>query len=645
MESKKPNNNNNNPEGVNNPLEHGLKTVDFLFKSNEKKLKAATFISTAKIVCNLYEHKLPNQDKFFYQVWNRTFLVAKQKGKLKVNLAANFIVTDVKECTLVYNDKSGKKPLKYYIVTLQNANGKIEADVEIANNSKSDFKQFQTCINSFYNDFAVNMTEAEFKAFVAEFISPKVASTTTIYTNAGLTSDGNILYENALATKNGIIWADDDGYIKTSDNTYIKIAESTHYLPKLAKSVKTGQQIAFELLTNIKECWSQDIMLPLITLGNMVMAIYYNEFIKRHGAPTLILYGETGTGKSTLVTVGLSMFGLSKEALTSGGSTAKSNEYFCSRYNGLNVCIDDVKGETLTSSNFTALIKGIYKGIPRTRSLPYGRGVEYIHTCSPLGYSTNETLSDLKEVVNRLNIVEIFGKIFEAGKFKYHELDKNNKDNLKELSLILPEFLKYSVDDVIKLYNQVFDMLEANIQDTQKRVINNIAYAYTGALMLVGISGVEFGNLQEKVIEYAKKQITKYENIKTPVEKVLSAIVVLHQLRQLENGTHFKIVKAMNEDKEELHIRFHKGVVLGQINKYYAHDKLKRINEDAFTSYAKNHKRYRGNIAVRYEGKKNPDNSIIFDVTGLEEFRDFGSIIEPMSADELRARVQERNNT
>lgn len=643
MESQNTNTN-NNIEDVNNPLEHGLKTVDSLFKANGKKLKAATFISTVNLNCDFAEYKLPSQNRFFHQAWDRTFLVIKQKSKLKVNLVANFIVKDVKECTLVYNDKSGKKPLKYYVVTLQNANGKIETDVEIANNSKSDFKQFQTSINSFYNDFAVSMAEPEFKAFVAEFISPKVASTATIYTNAGLTSDGDILYENALATKTGINWAGKDGYIKTSDNTYVKIAESSHYLPKLAKSVRTGQQIASGLMTNIKECWAKDVILPLITLGNMVMSIYYNEFIKRYGAPTLILYGETGTGKSTLVTVGLSMFGLSKEALTSGGSTAKSNEYFCSRYNGLNVCIDDVKGETLASSNFTALIKGIYKGIPRTRSLPYGRGVEYIHTCSPLGYSTNETLPDLKEVVNRLNIVEIFGKIFEAGKFKYHELDKNNNDNLKELSLILPEFLKYSVDTVMKLYNQGFDMLEANVQDTQKRVISNIAYAYTGALMLIGVSGVEFENVQEKVIEYANKQITQYESIKTPVEKVLSEIVILHELRHLENNTHFKILKVSNEGKEELHIRFHKGVILSQINKYYSHDKLKRIDENSFMSYAKNHKRYRGSIAVRYDGKNNPDNSICFDITGLEEFRNFGSMIEPMSADQLRANVTERNN-
>lgn len=81
-----------------------------------------------------------------------------------------------------------------------------------------------------------------------------------------------------------------------------------------------------------------------------------------------------------------------------------------------------------------------------------------------------------------MNIVEIFGKVFKADKFNYHEVDKDNNERLKELSLILPEFLKYSTVDVIKLYEDVFEILKTNVKDTQNRVISNIAYAYTGTL-------------------------------------------------------------------------------------------------------------------------------------------------------------------
>ena len=335
-------------------------------------------------------------------------------------------------------------------------------------------------------------------------------------------------------------------------------------------------------MTNILECWRANIILPLITLGHMVMSIYYEEFIKRYGCPTLLLYGETGTGKSTLVTIGLSIFGLARDALTSGGSTAKSNEYFCSRYNCMNVCIDDLKGETLNSSNFTALVKGAYKGVPRTRMLPYGKGVEYIHICSPLAYSTNESLPDLKEVVNRMNIIEIFGKVFKADKFKYHEVDKDNSDKLKELSLILPELLKYPKDDVLRLYEEIFEILKSNVQDTQNRVIHNIAYAYTGAILLLSISDISIDNLQEQVIAYANAQVEKYENIKTVVDKVLAEIPTLHLLNILEKDKHFRIDKDKINGIDMLQVKFKKDVVISAINKYYSTNKKKQIDESSF---------------------------------------------------------------
>lgn len=626
-----------------NPLSLGKRTIADLFMENKKRINALSFISTVSISCKPEDYNLPKLDKFLYQAFNKTFLLKRRNEALSINLLANFIVTDVKECTLFYNDKSGKKPHRYYVVTLQNDKGRIETDVEIAYNSKSDVNQFQTTVNNLYTGFSVCMKEAEFKTFVEEYISPKVASTATIYTNAGLTPDGNLLYENALATPTCVYWANDNGYIKTGDNTYVRLAETTHYLPKLAKSNKTGKQVANELITNILECWSDNVALPLLTLGHMVMALYFNDIVKRYGVPILILYGETGTGKSTLVTVGLSIFGLSREALTSGGSTAKSNEYFCSRYNCMNVCIDDVKGETLTSSNFTALIKAAYKAVPRTKMLPYGRGVEYIHTCSPLAYSTNETLPDLREVINRMNIIEIFGKVFKADKFKYHEVSNNGGGKLQELSLILPEFLKYSKDDIVKLYEQVFDILKANVQDTQNRVISNIAYAYTGAIMLLAIADIEVEDLQQMIIAYAQKQIQKYEDIKTVVDKVLAQIVTLYELGHLEKDKHFKVAKVQTEFGEELHVRFKKDVIISVINKFYGNEKTKRIDDKAFLSYAKNHKRYRGNHTIRLNEIEKPTNAMSFNVTGMEEYAEFGSIIEPMSYEDLQNSLKGNN--
>ena len=642
---------------VHSPIDKGKKNIDEIFEDYSKPLSVLTFMSNYSFKNKPDEYCLPKANKFFCQKWNKTYMAELKKGKITVSLKANFVITDVKECTHHYNDKSNKNSSNYYIVTLKNANGKIERDVEMMNVSKSDYKQFQADLSNRYNDFALNMTGSEYKTFVAEFISPKVASKVTIYSNAGVLEEGKILYSNALATKDGVIWADDNGYIKTGENTFIRLAEATHYLPKLFCCDKSGQQIAKELMTNIKECWSENIVPPLLTLGHMVMAIYFDYFIQRFGVPTLILYGDSGSGKSTLVVVGLSIFGLSKDGLTSGGSTAKSNEFLTAHYNCMNIAIDDVKGETLKSGNFIALIKGAYKAITRTRMLPYGRGIENINICSPLAYSTNESLPELKEVINRLNVIELFGTKFKADKFKYHEFDKNNSNNLKELSLILPEFLKISKSEVIETYEQAFDLLISNVEDTQNRIINNIAYAYTGAMILSFISGVEFENLQEQVIAFAKNQIEKYENIKTPVEKVLAGIITLTELGQLEIDMQFKIVDANVEGKKEKHIRFSKEVILSAINKFYAYDKTMKIDEKSFLSFAKNHKRFRGNgHGVRYADNKNRVvSSICFDISDMDEFADITgcngsdstSEINCMSYEDLTQSVEKQkgNNT
>lgn len=159
--------------------------------------------------------------------------------------------------------------------------------------------------------------------------------------------------------------------------------------------------------------------------------------------------------------------------------------------------------------------------------------------------------------------------------------------------------------------------------------------------MLLAISDIEVENLQEQLIEFAQKQVEKYENIKTVVDKVLSEIVTLFELRYLEKDTHFKMSKVAVGSKEELQIRFKKDVIISAINKYYGSDKRKRIDEHSFLSYAKNHKRYRGNITSRLGGR--PGNTMCFDVTNMEEYSDFGSMIEPMSYEDLKKGIEGNN--
>lgn len=110
---------------VHQPLEHGLKTIEDIFTANEKILKELNPISTVSITYKREEYSLPSHNRFLHVAWNKIYLITKQAKKLKIELMANFVPIEVKECTHIFNDKSGKKPLKYYLATLKNASGKI----------------------------------------------------------------------------------------------------------------------------------------------------------------------------------------------------------------------------------------------------------------------------------------------------------------------------------------------------------------------------------------------------------------------------------------------------------------------------------------------------------------------------------------
>ena len=119
----------------------------------------------------------------------------------------------------------------------------------------------------------------------------------------------------------------------------------------------------------------------------------------------------------------------------------------------------------------------------------------------------------------------------------------------------------------------------------------------------------------------------------------------MHELEVIHNTTHFRIsTEKIDSGQEELQINFNKDVMLSIINKYYAHDKSKQINDDLFKSYAKNHPRYRGNKTVRFKEEQGsrPANAMSFDITGLPEYSRFGSI-SIMSAAELKNRVESNN--
>ncbi len=619
---------------INNPLDIGRKNIEDLIKENETRLSEANFLNPVTIPY-ADEYKLPKESKFLIDVGNCIYSVSNSYKAESLNLKkiTNFIFKDVKEVIKCENKLLGKlNSTRYYNVTLRNEYN-TEVEVELSGDTKSDLKKFCSILDDKANGFLIECKKNEYREIFSKYISPEIACKIKTYTNAGIIGDREFLYENALIKDGKINYANQDGYIQIDENTFYMLDSKAAYAPKLAKSLKSGNEISKEFVENIIECWKDDYFLPLITIGHMIMSVFFKEFAKI-GVPTLILYGESGTGKSTIEKCGLFIFGFPREAIVSGGSTVKSIEYKLSQYNSIIICVDDIKGITLLSGNFNEFIKSLYHATPRTKMTNYGREIEVSQVCSPFAGSTNDRLPNLKEIINRLNIVEMFGKSFDSSKFKYFE---TNEENVKELSLILPEILKFDIEEVKSIYSDTVKLLETSVKDTQRRVINNIAYAYTGVRLLLTVAGITLNDIELKLIEYANAQVDKYEDVQDVVDKVLAEIPILYRLGLIDEGVLFTFKQYIAPDgKSENVVCFHKGTIIAKINQCNAHDKSKYIDIDTFNAYIKTHPRYRGNKTVRYKDEINPNsikdnsrNSVMFCIDGLEDYSFFHGVEHP----------------
>lgn len=586
----------------------------------------------------------PIQSKFLIEKYNRIFSIKYSNNSLAASLAANFTVFDARTIKYISNDKSMVRDEEYYVLDLINCNGIIVKDIAIQKMAKFDMNKFQEALSIYGNHFQMNFNLAGFKTFTQDYIFPKLQKTVLIYKNSGLIEPQKFLFGNALTDKGEISWADENGLIKTSDeNTFVKADDNTGYpLPILYKSEKSGKAVAHALLKNYCECWGNNTALALLAIGHMAMGLFYQTFIKKIGTPILIVGGATGTGKSTIVQNGVAIFGFDENFVNAGDSTASGQEGVAQAFNGVNICIDDLLDKILESVKFGATIKKLFKSSTRVRRKGFGQLPDFTKPCSQAVYSTNGALPDIPELSNRANAINIMTFTLDVEKFQYFE---ENIQNRAELSLILPELLKFSEKEVISIHNQLQEYLKKSVgNDVIPRIFHNIAYMWTGITLLEKIADYKIENLHLGVIEYSKKVTKHYNELPTPVDMLLNGLLALKNHEMINDTCHYKIKEPQHTEDGRIHLIFHKDTLLTAYNKFFAGDENRKIKTNVFNNYLSIDKRViRTDFTARYDGTGK--NSVVLDITDWAEAAEFTGIkIKPMSADEFRARFQERNN-
>ena len=621
--------NEDNSVEIKSPIDFIKKDWRKLFDEHKERLLRLNFLQEYDIKIDENEFFLPSKNKFLLALFG--MIVSIQfyfKDKiLSLRKSANFNVSEVATAKYVYNDKSGMDNYEYCNLTLETDKGYKKSNIEIKGNAKSDFQKFQEALNLDDNHFQTMFNHREFKTFYENFILPKLENKTIItYENCGKIKPNTYLGSDFLIENGNIYRVNEDGLIPTSkENVFIKVNDKRSFrLPKLSNSNKSGQVVAKDFIQNILDSWGENYIHALLAIGHMIMGLFVERFTnKSTGTPVLILSGVSGSGKSTIIKNGISIFGFGDDLLLAGNSTVLGQQFVANKINGANVCVDDLSETVIESKGFGQTIKNQYNSTPRARRIEYGKNIFLEYPCSQIVYSTNSSLPEVDALENRVNLINIMKNYLDTD--KYHYLTENTQNN-EELSLILPELLKLDEEKIVEKHKELVEEIKGKIDGKIPRIAHNTAYMWCGIKLLEQIADIEIKDLKSEVIKYAQEAVERYKNIPNELDKLLNELLTLKEMEKIEEGKHYNIRK----EGDRIHIMFHKGTLIKIYNDNFKEPNQK-ISKTVFNNWLKNDSRVINHkITGNYRGIRK--TSIIVDITDIPDMEDFSGytgVIKP----------------
>lgn len=623
-------------ENVKHPIDILKPSYMEKIKEFKKELCSLQFRKDLHIeLCEKY--KQPEKSYFFVDIYNKIFESYSVGDNLTLSLIGNLNIIDGRKIIEPFNDDSNTEDNVYCSLDLMSETGHLFKNVEFKGFDLLEAKEFQKRLCKLDPSLRLEISNKNFPIFLQEIVIPKFKKKLIKPVNSGVLEPQVFLAGNALISKGRCTFANEDGIIIIDENTSIKANDKISMpLPHIYESNRTAQEIAKELLQNLFECWSDNIVLALMPLGHMIMAPFYTLFLVK-GVSSLLLWGKSGSGKSTIVKVGLALFGLGKDFLKAGSTTVRSFEDLTYQFNGMNICIDDLDPDLLCSKKFVQIAKSAFEGQARGR-LVKGPDNKYRQDSkkafSQLVYSTNKPLPDIEELRNRMSVYTIMKGAFNEKSFKYFDKDIEKR---QELSLILPELMKFTHEDVINLYQHFEQYFSEQLRDVEQRIICNLAYDCTGAYLLQQIAGYEIPDFNLKLLDYARDTIESYREIPTPVDVLLNSLLALKTNGIICEDHHYRI---FTQDFQTF-LRFHKETLISTHNKYFSGEPAKKIKMSEFNAYLKNDKRFVRNISVRYKysGEEN-QTSAVLNITNWDDVVEF---VKPTQKDSSEDKTS--NNT
>lgn len=315
------------------------------------------------------------------------------------------------------------------------------------------------------------------------------------------------------------------------------------------------------------------------------MGLFFDYFLKKNiGIPLLIICGVSSSGKTTLIQNGIAILGMGEDFLIAGDSTANGQQFIAQSINNVACPVDDVFEAVLNSKKLGAKIKSSYRATPKIRMRTFGQEPDLCQICSQLIYTANGNIPQIQELVNRANVISINDTTLDTDNYNY--LDEN-AENREELSLILPELIKYAPEEVFETYKQLKEVLRESLEKINNRILSNVAFMWTGLVLLQEIAGISIDNLDGGIIEHAKNVAEDYKNLPTPIDTFLEGLLIMKNLGAIKKGYDYEIKEPQETEDGSVQLIFHKETLRTIYNDFFAKDSDRKIDKAVFNRYLK----------------------------------------------------------
>ena len=391
-----------------------------------------------------------------------------------------------KVCSYNYNFPDTKDLA--YIFTINHGNEKIEVRIPVSlvstpnkimslivskifiNPTLLTDKQIKTLISMVLNE--INNVEIVYEYQTAGY---------NLYNGQEIfvTADSVLPYNSEINLQNGLIKLSEESRLKPQFISFDEVmSDIRNNITPFSSTITSMSDFVSELLRRLFKTISltyNNRLEPFLVLSMGILTVFLKQISNDFSAcPVVVLYGETASGKSTLLRNGVHLYGLNEGELHSGGDTIAALRNDLSDFVNVPIVIDDIEGSLVRP--LATLLKSIYEQTARRKHK------EYTKINTTIFVNTNDKLSSSPEHRNRYIELKFY-----TDNFKPTEAEKL-KSLHKYLSCITEYVIKNIPYEDIKTSIKTIEGMDmlSSIQDV--RMKRNLSIALAGLNLLITLA-------------------------------------------------------------------------------------------------------------------------------------------------------------